>query len=177
MSASKFEQIAANLGPCELVRGEVILMSPGGMGHSWINTTIAVLLSNWATRTKAGRVYSAELGLITKTDPDTVRGADVACYSFDRLPRGDETPGFADVPPNLVVEVVGIGHSSPYLLEKSSEYLQMGVDRVWIVDPKRRSVCVVRPDNEPTVLNAKQVVTDSEILPRLRCRVADLFAY
>ncbi|MDX2200482.1 MAG: Uma2 family endonuclease [Phycisphaerae bacterium] len=176
MTASRFERVAANLGPCELVRGEVIPMSPGGMGHSGITTTITMLLGDWAKRNKTGRVYTAELGLITKTDPDTVRGADVAYYSFERLPRGAETLGFSDVPPNLVVEVVGIGQSWPYMLEKSSEYLQMGVDRVWIVDAKRRSLCIVRADKEPTVLNARQMVSDAEVLPKFRCRVADLFA-
>lgn len=151
-------------------------MSPGGMGHSFVSVRVSTLLQNWADRHRCGWVCGNELGLITKAGPDTVRGADVAYYSYERLPRDTEEEGFLAVPPNLVVEVVGVASSWRQLLEKAGEYLVMGVDRVWIVDPKRRCVCIVRPDQEPIVLNDKQALTDAVVLPKFKCRVRDLFA-
>ncbi|MDX2197356.1 MAG: Uma2 family endonuclease [Phycisphaerae bacterium] len=176
LTAAQFERIAANLGPCELVRGEIVTMSPGGMGHSSVSMMVAGLLWEWARRQRCGRVLTNEFGVITRTAPDTVRGADIAYYSYERLPRDTEEEGFLAVPPNLVVEVVGVASSWRQLLEKAGEYLVMGVDRVWIVDPKRRCVCIVRPDQEPIVLNDKQTLTDAAVLPKFKCRVRDFFA-
>jgi Uma2 family endonuclease len=146
------------------------------LGHSGIALNIAYLLEHWNRRAGKGRVYSNEAGLITQSKPATVRGADVAFFSFKRLPRRSEPSGFSAVPPELVVEIIGKGQGWRKMVEKAGEYLRMGVDRVWIVDPKRRSLTVLRPDDEPTVLSEGQAVIDAKILPGFRCRVREFFA-
>ncbi len=47
-----------------------------------------------------------EVGIFTRRNPDTVRGADVAFISNDRYERLDSKRGFLKVPPDLVVEVL-----------------------------------------------------------------------
>lgn len=78
MTAIQFERIAADLGPSELERGEVVLLSRAGSEHSGIAIRITVLLSVWVERTQRGRVYLAEAGVITEKHPDTVLGIAVA---------------------------------------------------------------------------------------------------
>jgi len=41
----------------------------------------------------------------THSNPDTVRGADVNFYSYERLPKGKVPEGFLPVVPDLIVEV------------------------------------------------------------------------
>lgn len=175
LTAKAFAKLAPDLGPSELERGEVITLSPGGMFHSSVSFRIAQLLGNWADDSNSGRVFVNELGIITERDPDTVRGIDVAYYARTRLGTEEIPESFTDVPPTLAVEVLGRNQSWSKLLRKAAEYLGMGVDRVWIVDGKRRRMAVIRADDEPTMLAERDAVKDAELLPGFRCRVADFF--
>jgi Uma2 family endonuclease len=175
ITAVEFEKMAARLGPCELVRGEVIPLSPGGMDHSQISAAVVGLLYTWTRSTKLGRVWTNEAGLITQQQPDTVRGIDAAYYAYERLPRQAIRSGFAKTPPNLAVEILGKGQGWREMLEKVGEYLRLGVDRVWLVDPKTQRVHIYRPDAEPVVLSGDDALVDDVILPGFRCTVADLF--
>lgn len=175
LSCEEFEARYADAPCCELERGEVITLSPGGLEHSRPSMNVAYLIESWARRTRSGRVYSNEAGLITQREPDTVRGADVAYFSHERLPIGKEPAGFSSVPPNLVVEIVGRGQGWSKLVEKAGEYLQMGVDRVWIVNPQSRTVHVLRPDAEPQRLDVGQTIANDPLLPGFECSVAAIF--
>lgn len=175
MSAKMFERLGESLGPCELVRGEIVTLMAGGEIHSLITANVAIELGVWAKRTRKGRVLTGEAGLWTERDPDTVRGIDVAYFSFKRLPRGKESSGFAKVPPELAVEIIGEKQGWPELLEKAGEYLRMGVDRVWIIDPQASTLHVLRRDAAPKVFAESSIIRDVEILPGFRCRVRDFF--
>lgn len=174
-TAAEFETIAGRLGPCELVRGEVVNMSPAGWRHSEICACVAFRLTEWARRSKGGRVLAGEAGIVVNTDPDTVRGADIVYCSFGRVPSGSEPDGFLSAPPELVVEVRGMGQSWSELVDKTGEYLRMGVDRVWIVDPDTRSVHVYRSDAAPVILSESDAIANDEILPGFSCGVAEFF--
>lgn len=175
MTVAEFEKTAPRLGPCELVRGEVVYLSPGGLPHSSVSGTIAVLLGLWAKTTRRGRVLTNEAGMVTAQNPGTVRGADVAFISYKRLPRGPLPDGFSRVPPELVVEVVGKGQGWDVMVEKAGEYLAMGVVRVWVVDVVKQHVHVFRPDSEPVVYGPKATLTDAAVLPGFRMRVRAIF--
>jgi len=175
ITAKDFETICHQFEPCELVRGEVLKLSPGGMPHSRISSTITYLLAHWARGRRCGRVYTNEAGLITESDPDTVRGADVAYFSYQRLPKAAEPQGFSRTPPELVVEVLGKGQGWREFVEKAGEYPRMGVDRVWIVDGDSHRVHVFRPDAEPVILDESATLTDDAILPGFSCRVSEFF--
>lgn len=175
-TATEFESLCGRMGPCELVRGEVIPLSPGGIRHSHITFNVAFLLGVWSRKTKLGMVVTGEAGLIVETDPDTVRGADVAYISYNRLPRGQVPEGFGSVPPELVVEIVGKGQSWRDMVEKAGEYLKMGVDRVWVIDPSTKRLHVFTPDGGPATLAENDAVTDEAVLPGFSCKVADFFA-
>ncbi len=52
-----------------------------------------------------------DAGVITERDPDTVRGADVAFYSYRRVPKDAEPEGYPDAIPEFVFEVLVAGQS------------------------------------------------------------------
>lgn len=159
----------------ELVRGEVIRLMPGGLDHSVVVAKIVFLLGVWAGRTKRGRVLGGEAGLVTAHDPDTVRGVDVSYLSYARLPKSRRSSSFLAVPPELVVDVIGKGQGWDHMVEKAGEYLRMGVDRVWVVDPRTRRVHVFRTDAPPVEIRGNAIVRDEAILPGFSCRVAEFF--
>jgi hypothetical protein len=85
--ADDFARVAPVLGPCELVKGEIVRMSPGGVRHHQITARVAFLLERQNQSAPSGRVLAGEAGILVARGPDTVRGADVAFISFDRGAR------------------------------------------------------------------------------------------
>lgn len=175
MTAEEFETVAGSLGPCELIRGEVVPMSPGGFRHSRTTVVATFLLEQWAKRTSLGRVLSGEAGFVVETDPDTVRGADVAYISYARMPKDRAPIGFCKQPPELVVEVLGAGKGWPEILEKVGEYLQMGVDRIWVLDGDASQLHVFRKDAPPKIYAADHWLEEADILPGFRVNVGEFF--
>lgn len=175
LTAREFEAQSADVDFCELERGEVVQLTAGGWDHSRICFRIARILGDWAEPGRHGRVLVGEAGIITQNNPDTVRGVDVAYYSYRRLPRGQEPQGFVTVVPTLAVEVVGKGQGWGKMVEKAGEYLAMGADRVWIINPGARTVHVFRPDAEPQRFGEADTLADEAVLPGFSCGVAAIF--
>src|SRR6478672_9366656 len=88
----------------ELVEGRVVRMSPVGYRHGRIVVRIAVLLSGHVERHQLGVVLT-DVGFKLASNPDTVRGTDLAFIRQARLPAQD-LPGFWEGPPDLVIEVL-----------------------------------------------------------------------
>lgn len=149
-------------------------MTAGGWKHSSLCAQIAGILREWARLSGKGRVLTGEAGVITSRDPDTVRGIDVAYFSFERVPRGKEPESFSEVAPTLAVEIVGKGQGWKKMTEKAAEYLRMGADRVWIIDPKRNTLHVFTADQPPREYGEKDTIENDAVLPGFVCRVGDL---
>ncbi len=93
-----------------------------------------------------GRVLGNDSGVVTRHGPDTVRGADVAYYSFARVPRGPLPDRYLDVAPDLVAEVLSPDDRWPKVLEKVAEYLNIGVLAVLVFDPERHAIHIFSQD-------------------------------
>ena len=118
LTAEDFALVAPVLGPCELIRGEIVPMSPGGIRHSKVTLRAAFLIETHNQTRRLGHVLTGEAGVVVGRRPDTVRGADVAFISFARLPKGPLPEGFLQQPPELVVEVPGSESSWAKMDEK-----------------------------------------------------------
>jgi Uma2 family endonuclease len=175
LTAGDFARIAPVLGPCELIRGEIVPMSPRGFRHSRVTLNACVLLERYAAQHAAGRVVTGEAGVIVGRDPDTVRGADVAFISYERLPGGASVEGFLDRPPELIVEVLADDVSWQKLEERIAEYHACGVDVVWVLDPRTLALRRYPRGEAPSVLHDNDEVTGEPVLPGFRCRVAEFF--
>jgi Uma2 family endonuclease len=158
----------------ELVRGEIVVTPPPGFRHGRVQIRVGVLLETWARSRQAGR-STVESGLVTEEGPDTVRGPDVAFWSFDRLPAGQEPIGYPEVAADVCVEVVSPSNTRRGMRTKVREYLTRGVRVVWVVDPEARTVAVYHQPGEGRVLWDDATLTDEEVLPGFSCRVAEFF--
>lgn len=163
-----------NGGKQELVRGEVVTMPAPGFTHGKVQTNVAFALRLWAKQSKLGQV-TTETGLVTELGPDTVRGPDVAFWSFARLPA-DRTPEvYPDVAADLVAEVLSPSNTRPKMAAKVREYFAAGVRLVWVVDPDDRTVTEYRKPGDGRVLWADATLTADDVLPGFSCPVADFF--
>jgi Uma2 family endonuclease len=176
LSAEEF--LAADLGEgtFELIRGEVVAVSPPMPEHGLICGNIIGFLWNYGRTSGLGYVLSNDTAVLTSRGPDTVRGPDVCFYRQDRWPRSEVGRGLPPVPPDLVVEVLSPGNRTGETLVKVGEYLKAGVASVWVVDPGSKEVAIYSAKNAvPQVLAPGDVVENVPGLPGFRCPVADLF--
>lgn len=128
-------------------------------------------------------VLPRKLGLVTGSDgmcrlfPGLIRIPDVAYASWDRIP-GRKAPKVPvpDLIPDLVVEVLSKSNTKREMERKRKEYLASGVRIIWLVDPKRRNVVVIRADGSKTVLDATKTLDGGDVLPGFTLSLRDLFA-
>jgi Uma2 family endonuclease len=163
-----------DIGPCELVEGEIIKMSPTGEKHGIIETNLSGELRGFVRRHKLGRVSGGEVGIYTRRNPDSVRAADVVFISNERLAQRGKS-GFMDVAPDLVVEIMSPDDRWNEVIRKLEEYLGIGVRLVWIVDPETESVFAYRSMTDVRRSEKSEMLKADDILPGFETPVAELF--
>ncbi len=163
-----------DIGPAELIDGRITPMSPTQNLHAYIVFEIGRRLGNFNAARRLGWVIGAESGVYTSRQPDTVRAMDVAFVSRRRLPVLER--GFLRVAPELVVEVVSPTDRWSDVQTKVEEYLAIGVDVVWVVEPERRSVLVYRDPLAPEALDEDDILRGDGLLAGLEIPLAELFA-
>ena len=170
------EELAAmgNIGRTELVKGEIIHLMPTGHPHSFYEVNLATFLNVFVRTHKLGRVLGGEVGIYTHRQPDTVRGADVAFISHERLAQV-QSKSFLDVCPELIVEVMSPDDTWSEVHEKLEEYFAVGAQLIWVVDPRRQRLHVYRSLTNLEILTAQDTLTGGEILPGFQVLVAELF--
>src|SRR5450830_2066438 len=77
-----------DLGRCELLRGELTMMSPAGSEHGMIVAEIAGILRDFVKPRTLGVILGAETGFRISSDPDTVLAPDVAFLQTHRIGAG-----------------------------------------------------------------------------------------
>ena len=122
-----------------------------------------------------GRATSNDSGVITERDPDTVRGADISYYSFERVPKGPLPAGLLEIAPDLVFEVLSPSDRWSEVQVKVAEYLDAGVRAVCVVDDETRSVHVFRPDQPMRVFKAADDFAVPEIISDFHVKVERIF--
>ncbi len=163
-----------DIGRAELLKGEIIYMSPTGYLHGFIEVNFSSLLRAFADKHKLGRVLGGEVGIYTARNPDTVRGADVAFISNKRLAQA-KSKSFLDVAPELIVEVLSPDDRWMDVNAKLTEYFAIKVQMVWIADPQNQRVHVYRSLTDVKILSGDDMLTGDDVLPGFSAPVSDFF--
>lgn len=159
----------------ELMRGELIRMSPTGFEHLEIAGLLNYLLRGFAMERDLG-VVGGEGGFMLERDPDIVLAPDIVFVRNDRLPPKGQRQGFLELAPDLAVEILSPSDRAGAVNDKVLAYLEAGVQLVWIVDPRRHAVTIYAPDRTARVLLEGDELDGGDVLPGFRVAVADLFA-
>lgn len=170
------EELAAmrDVGPCELVNGRVVPITPTGDDHGAIEANIAAELRAYVRDRNLGKVRSGEVGIYVRRNPDTVRAADVLFISHDRYAQRTSSV-FLDVAPELIVEILSPSDSWTEVTQKLREYFAIGVRLVWVADPGARMIYAYRSLTDIREFTENGVLPGDDILPGFSVPVARLF--
>ena len=175
LTAQEYALLPDDGTPTELVRGEVIEMSSPYPRHGQICSQIVYLLRRFQEVKPLGHVVSNDSGVITERDPDTVRGPDVAFYSFSRVAPGPfPSEQYLVAVPELIFEVRSPSDRWREVIEKVNEFLQAGVGVVCVVDDATKEVRVF---DETGIhgFSADEELSFPSVLPGFRVPVRRLF--
>ncbi len=158
----------------ELVDGTLVEKAMG-----WQESLLAGILLQWLNN----YLDQNRLGVATGPDGmtrlfgDTVRGPDVAFVGWDRMPGGQiPKEPVPDLVPNFVIEVLSVGNTFGEMSRKRREYFQAGVELLWMVDHRSRTVTVFRTAQDSTVFTDEQKLDGGKVLPGWQIDIAELFS-
>jgi Uma2 family endonuclease len=160
--------------PCELVDGRIVPVPPTGAIHGRTELQLRRIIADFAERHDLGWVLVGEVGLITRRDPDRVRGADAVLVARSQsltLPEG-----FLDFGPAAVFEIISPNDRWREIQDKLDEYFAIGCGQVWMVDPQRRQVTVYTGPTSGERFAVQARIAGTGILEGLDLAVSRLFA-
>lgn len=158
----------------ELVRGKVVVLPFPTPAQGYYAANVGGAVQEYVRPRELGRVVSNHCGVVTRRGPDTVRGPDVAFYSYAKVPKGPLPQGYWPTP-ELVVEVRSPLNRWGDVGVKAAEYLIAGVLVVCVLDPETKSVGVYPQNEFPRRLTADEELTLPEVFPDFRVPVRQLF--
>jgi Uma2 family endonuclease len=175
ITAEEYLRLPDNGDTTELVRGRIVIMNRPYTAHGYFCLQIGSLLKRFADDHDLGRVVSNDSGVVTSRDPDTVRGPDVAFYSYERVPRGPVPLDGYWPAPDLVFEVRSPDDRWKEIHHKVGEFLHAGVSTVVVTDPAAQTVHVFSADRPVQSLTADGELALDDVLPGFRVPVRKLF--
>jgi Uma2 family endonuclease len=159
----------------ELVKGQLIKMSPSGHKHGKIAMRFTWRLARYVEEKGLGVVYAAETGFLLSCNPDTVRAPDAAFVSQKRLKEPGNIEGFFPGAPDIAVEVISPHDSYSKMHEKVIDWLTAGCLLVILIDPYKRSVTLCRSLKDIAILSSNETLDCGDIIPGWSLHIDELF--
>jgi Uma2 family endonuclease len=164
----------------ELIDGELreYPMTTRGTPHCLVMGSLSFLLIAWIRQQPQprGRLYTGDVRVRIRRNPDTFVGADVAYISPDLAAQTAKDASFIEGIPTLTIEITSPSDTAESMAEKVVSYLKAGVPLVWEVNPYYEAVTVHRPARPPELFNVSQDIAAEPHLPGFRVPVAEIFA-
>ena len=159
----------------ELIRGELIAMAPASDDHGFVGHQIAWRIEAFINRHHLGRGRMAETGF--QLALNTVLAPDYAYISYERMPARPRPAGYAEVVPDLVVEVVSPHDRQSAVDAKIQIWLYAGVRLVLAAYPAAQEIHAHYADGGIQRFGVNDTLPGEPVLPGFACPVADIFTY
>ena len=159
----------------ELIDGVLHETVSAGKRHSFIAGNIMAPLHTHVRRDRLGRVGGTDGGVLVRRNPDSVREPDIFFVSAERLPLDDQSDGYLEVVPEIVVEIVSPSDSAQDVAEKITMWLNLGVSIALEVRPAERAVLVHRPGVPAVTLTGEDVLDCGDVLPGFSLPLGEVF--
>lgn len=173
MTAEELIRLPRGRRRYELVKGELLTMSPAGEEHGAVTINLTLPLAQHVKANNLGVVYGAETGFKLESNPDTVLAPDIAFIRREHL--GTLSKGYRSGAPDLAVEVISPDESKNKVQKKVERWLQRGALAVWIVDPQTRTVAVHQLDRDARLLTEEDELTGDDVVPDFAFPVSEIF--
>ena len=121
-------------GPdCEYLDGEVVERNMGELPHAGVQGNLYYLLR--ILRSRIGIIVFPEIRI--QISPTRFRVADLAVWRDDDIGSGIPT-----IPPFLAIEILSPEDRITRMQPKIAEYLAIGVEWIWLIDPfEKTAIC------------------------------------
>ena len=159
----------------ELIRGVFCEKMSAKVKHGQVAISLGSFLFTHVRPRRLGRVIGTDAGVLLERNPDTVREPDIGFISAERLPLEADIPGYLEVIPDLVTEIISPSDRPTQIHDKTRMWLSYGVRIVWEVYPERREVRVHRLGQPYTVLGEDDTLDGGDVLPGFSIPVRDIF--
>jgi Uma2 family endonuclease len=158
----------------ELVDG-VLVEKPMSHIESSLASDLIILLGSFVRQQDSGYL-TGEAGA-ARLVQGLVRIPDVSFFSWKQLPNRERiTEPIAGLAPVLAIEVLSESNTKGEMERKLREYFLAGVLRVWIVDPKHRTVAVFTAPDQSVILDEDDILDGGDLLPGFSIPVRAIFA-
>ncbi len=164
MAVDEYLRTSFDGADCEYLDGEVVERNMGELPHSTVQGVLTHLLMQMAPR----------LGILVKPEiriqihSRRFRVADLAVWPMGKI--GERIP---EVPPFLAIEILSSEDRMLRMQVKISEYLSIGVEWVWVIDPdEKKAICYSR--QSPADVLTDPLRTDN---PAIEISLADVFNF
>ena len=174
VTAEQLESLHLPDASAELVRGQLLVREPPSTRHGRVQANLQYHVTVYVRRTNAGYVFGQDTGFKLRSNPDTVRGPDLAFVSSDREADLPDR-GFAELAPDLIAEILSPGDRPGEMLSRVGDFLEAGTKLVWVIDPERREATVYRSDGSVGHVGPDGDFDGEPILPGFLCPLAEIF--
>jgi Uma2 family endonuclease len=172
MTAEELMNLDDDSNRHELIKGELLTMPPPGYPHGTVTMNLSILLGMYVKTNDLGRV-AAEMGYKLESDPDTVLAPDISFIA--RARAGIPSEGYRLSPPDLAVEILSPSDRKGQVERKTALWLELGAKSVWNVNPRKRTVEVIRADGLRKLFEDTDELVDDTV-PGFRVPVSEIFA-
>ncbi|MBW4613711.1 MAG: Uma2 family endonuclease [Desmonostoc vinosum HA7617-LM4] len=143
----------------ELVDGQLKPKMAPKRFHSRLIGTIYTLVTPWAQN--RGEVGIEWAVTSKRKGRDWVPVPDLLYVSYSRFKSDVIEDEACSIPPDLVIKIISFDQSFGEMSAKATDYLNAGVMRVWVVDPKSKTVTIFYPDAPPQTKSDVDSLEDS----------------
>jgi Uma2 family endonuclease len=166
MDVEEYLRTSFDGSDCEYLDGEIVERNMGELPHSDIQGNLYLLLSQ--LRDKLGTRVNVEIRI--QINKRRYRVADIAVWRNRNIGTGIPT-----VTPFLVIEILSPEDRMVRMLPKIQEYLSIGVEWVWVIDPEEKSALSYSQKNPAGAL-CEVLLTENPDIEIPLCRAFDLNA-
>ncbi len=161
----------------ELHDGQAVLLTAPDDVHGTIVLNLTRALAEWfRTQPMQTRGYAChESGLHVKSQPDTVYYPAICVFQGGQAFSQFDL-GVATEVPRLVVDIASSNDRRHDMRLRTTAYLKLGVDVIWIPDPFKKEIQVIRRGAHTLALGNWQFLEGGGLLPGFRIEVEKVFA-
>lgn len=174
LTITDLENVQSKLGDeyrVELIGEKLILRELSSYESSEVACRLAACLGSWIESTRLGRITCFSTFILTDSN---IRTADVSFVRAERLRRAPRS--FAELAPDLMVEVKSPSDSVEQLELKINNFLQQGTQIGILINPDDRTVRIFQIGQDVITLRDGDDLIIPELLPGWSFAVSELWS-
>ena len=180
LSAQNFAELKYSLPEAgrwhELHDGQTVLLSAPDEAHGTIVFNLSCALAEWFKgQPQQSRGYAChDLGLHVHSEPDTVYFPAISIFREGK-PFGQFDNVIATEVPRIVIDVASSNDRRRDMRLRTTAYLKHGIECVWVPDPFKKEVQIIRRSSHTRALGKWQTLEVSDLLPGFTMPVEKFF--